>query len=63
MDASAAGDFSHQSLREEHLQMARTFNAKALEMGYGDLSDYFWYHTVDLGDGLITPGTYVIAST
>jgi SAM-dependent methyltransferase len=27
-------------------------------MGRADLRDYYWYHTVDLGNGLITPGTY-----
>jgi hypothetical protein len=50
--------FSYQSLRQEHLQMAAAFNKRAGELGCGDLSDYFWYHTIDLGDGLITPGTY-----
>ena len=58
MDSSTQEDFSHQRLRQEHLQMAAAFNKKALELGCGDLSDYFWYHTIDLGDGLITPGTY-----
>ena len=38
--------------------MSAAFNQRALELGYGDLSDFFWYHTVELGDGLITPGTY-----
>src|SRR5882762_9398409 len=58
MDSSTPDDLSHQSLRQEHLQMAAAFNKKTVELGYGDLSDYFWYHTIDLGDGLITPGTY-----
>jgi tRNA (mo5U34)-methyltransferase len=58
MDSASNVDWSHQSLREEHLQMAAAFNKRALELGYGDLSDYFWYHTIDLGDGLVTPGTY-----
>lgn len=55
---SSTEDFSHQTLREEHLAMAKAFLEKAASLGCGDLSDYFWYHTIDLGDGLITPGTY-----
>src|SRR5262245_45907794 len=58
MSSPTREDFSHQSLRQEHVQMAAAFNQRALELGYGNLSDFFWYHTVDLGDGLITPGTY-----
>ena len=58
MDSSTQEDFSHQRLRQEHLQMAAAFNKRAGELGCGDLSDYFWYHTIDLGDGLLTPGTY-----
>ena len=38
--------------------MAVTFHRRAQELGCEDVSDYFWYHTIDLGDGLITPGTY-----
>lgn len=43
---------------EEYHQMAKDFYEKALEMGYGDLKNYFWYHTIDLGNGLITPGAF-----
>lgn len=38
--------------------MAAKFNQRAREVGCEDVSDYFWYHTIDLGDGLVTPGTY-----
>jgi tRNA (mo5U34)-methyltransferase len=38
--------------------MTREFLARAQALGYGDLADYYWYHTVNLGDGLITPGVY-----
>ena len=51
MDSSIQEDFSHQSLRQEHLQMAAAFNKKALDLGCGDLSDYFWYHTIDWATG------------
>ena len=36
----------------------RAFNTRARELGYADVQNYFWYHTVDLGDGLITPGGF-----
>ncbi len=45
-------------LREAHLRAAREFLRQARERGYGDLSDYYWYHTIDLGNGLVTPGSY-----
>ncbi len=45
-------------LRESHFRSTQEFLRKARERGYGDLSDYYWYHTVDLGDGLMTPGSY-----
>ena len=45
-------------LRESHYQSAREFVRKAQQLGYGDLSEYYWYHTIELGNGLVTPGTY-----
>src|SRR5260370_40402597 len=36
----------------------RAFCGRARQLGLGDVSRYYWYHTVDLGDGLITPGLY-----
>lgn len=45
-------------IQEEYDQSIKDFNEKALKMGYGDLRKYYWYHTIDLGNGLITPGTY-----
>ena len=43
---------------DEYLSLANEFFAKALSMGYGDLRKYYWYHTVDLRNGLVTPGCY-----
>src|SRR3989442_659955 len=43
---------------EEYDRLVNDFNQKALAMGYGDLRNYNWYHTIDLGNGLVTPGTY-----
>jgi tRNA (mo5U34)-methyltransferase len=45
-------------MREEYHRLAEDFYEKALEMGYGDLRNYLWYHTIDLGNGLVTPGIY-----
>ena len=45
-------------VREEYERLVSDFNARALAMGYGDIKKYYWYHTIDLGNGLVTPGTY-----
>jgi tRNA (mo5U34)-methyltransferase len=47
-----------QPLRDELIRQTREFNERARELGYGDPSAFFWYHTVDLGRGLVTPGSY-----
>ena len=36
----------------------QTFTARAKELGLPDTSGFYWYHTIDLGDGLVTPGMY-----
>lgn len=36
----------------------RQFSERAKALGLPDTSRYYWYHTVDLGDGLVTPGMY-----
>ncbi|MEM7582937.1 MAG: class I SAM-dependent methyltransferase [Acidobacteriota bacterium] len=41
----------------------RQFNERAHALGLGDLSRYFWYHTVELPNGLLTPGQYDFRST
>ena len=45
--------------------VAQDFTARSLEfckrarqLGLGDVSTYYWYHTIDLGEGLVTPGIY-----
>jgi tRNA (mo5U34)-methyltransferase len=42
----------------EFLQRNRAFCRRARDLGLGDVSRCYWYHTIDLGDGLITPGLY-----
>jgi tRNA (mo5U34)-methyltransferase len=40
-------------------QQVTTFETRARELGYADeVAQYFWYHTIDLGNGLVTPGEY-----
>jgi tRNA (mo5U34)-methyltransferase len=43
---------------EEYLRLTNAFNARVRELGIRDISRFYWYHTIDLGDGLITPGLY-----
>lgn len=44
--------------REAYYELINDFHERALKLGYGDLSRYRWYHTIDLGNGLVTPGLY-----
>lgn len=43
---------------QEFLARTDAFLARARELGLPDTTRYYWYHTIDLGDGLITPGLY-----
>src|ERR1700744_4811090 len=43
---------------EQCVEESRTFAERAEQLGFHDVSRYYWYHTIDLGDGLITPGMY-----
>jgi hypothetical protein len=45
-------------MASEYNQLIRDFNRIAMSMGYDDITNYWWYHTIDLGNGLITPGYY-----
>jgi tRNA (mo5U34)-methyltransferase len=45
-------------LAEQHATRTRVFLERARQLGYMDLSSYYWFHTIDLGNGLVTPGTY-----
>ncbi len=44
------------SARTEFDRLARAFAEQT--RGLGDLGRYYWYHTIDLGNGLVTPGDY-----
>lgn len=43
---------------EEFWREAEQFNRRAAELGYPDIRSYYWYHTVELPGGLVTPGQY-----
>jgi tRNA (mo5U34)-methyltransferase len=49
---------SENLIQKEHSRMTYEFLSRAQELGCGDLSNYYWYHTIDLGEGLVTPGVY-----
>ena len=55
---AAATNTTSAIIAEEFYALARQFRQRAQQLGLGDLSRYCWYHTVDLGDGLVTPGMY-----
>jgi tRNA (mo5U34)-methyltransferase len=43
---------------EQFSQLAEEFERRARALGFGDIGNYYWYHTVELPDGLVTPGVY-----
>lgn len=43
---------------EQFLHEVQEFNRRAQSLGYRDIENYYWYHTVELPGGLITPGLY-----
>ena len=43
---------------QQFLGQMESFTARARELGLPDTSRFYWYHTIDLGDGLVTPGLY-----
>jgi SAM-dependent methyltransferase len=44
--------------RAAFAKQAEAFRAKCAEQGHTGLEHYYWYHAVDLGGGLVTPGDY-----
>jgi tRNA (mo5U34)-methyltransferase len=43
---------------DEYVNLANDFSEKARSIGHENLEPYWWYHTVDLGNDLVTPGCY-----
>jgi 2-polyprenyl-3-methyl-5-hydroxy-6-metoxy-1,4-benzoquinol methylase len=49
-----------QTMAEQFLQSVSEFNQRAAQLGFAGIENYYWYHTVELPDGLTTPGLYDI---
>jgi tRNA (mo5U34)-methyltransferase len=50
---------SREAIGEEYGRLQKAFREHTLRSGcYDEVKDYYWYHTVDLGRGLLTPGSY-----
>ena len=47
----------------EHLALAETFVRRCTALGLKPDPLLFWYHTIDLGDGLVTPGSFDYRAT
>ncbi|MBI4463313.1 MAG: methyltransferase domain-containing protein [Acidobacteria bacterium] len=45
-------------IAQEFQARAKQFQEGAYRLGLDDVSQFVWYHTVDLGEGLVTPGMY-----
>jgi tRNA (mo5U34)-methyltransferase len=44
--------------RSEYRAQVERFNQQVRRRALGDVDGFYWYHTIDLGDGLVTPGDY-----
>lgn len=44
--------------QEQFYLRSKEFLSRATEQGVADAERYYWYHTIDLGNGLVTPGMY-----
>jgi len=45
-------------LKQEYNQQVADFQAGVARLGLGDVSRYYWYHAIDLGNGIVTPGDH-----
>jgi len=53
-----SGAHTVKPVSEQFLESVEDFNKRALALGFKDIESYYWYHTVELPGGLITPGLY-----
>ncbi|MBN2570223.1 MAG: methyltransferase domain-containing protein [Deltaproteobacteria bacterium] len=53
-------DFSRsKKMKAEYATKVSTFDELVYKLGLSaEVEDYYWYHTIDLGGGLVTPGCY-----
>jgi tRNA (mo5U34)-methyltransferase len=52
-----------QAVAQQFLEAVETFNRQAAALGFPDIASYYWYHTIDLPNGLVTPGLYDYRAT
>ncbi len=58
-DARTAGIPNLADAQLEYARQLDEFYARVRELGCADeVADFYWYHTIDLGSGLVTPGDY-----
>jgi tRNA (mo5U34)-methyltransferase len=43
---------------DQFLGAVEEFNRRGQALGYSDIENYYWYHTIELPGGLVTPGLY-----
>jgi tRNA (mo5U34)-methyltransferase len=53
----------NETVADQFLESVRDFNERAARLGFTDIENYYWYHTVELPGGLITPGLYDIRAS
>ena len=51
-------DTDRQQFAADFLIAVDQFNQRALSLGFDGIDKYYWYHTIDLPHGLVTPGLY-----
>jgi tRNA (mo5U34)-methyltransferase len=54
-------DFDQQiaTAKQDYGRLIDDFAVRTRELGHADeVRDYYWYHTLDLGNGLVTPGDF-----
>ncbi len=44
--------------KHEYPRLSSRFRDEVLRRNLGDIDGFYWYHSVDVGDGLVTPGDY-----
>lgn len=52
------GVSTEEQIRDEYERRKQAFYAHPAARAVPDIALYHWYHTVDLGNGLVTPGQY-----
>jgi tRNA (mo5U34)-methyltransferase len=52
-----------QQFATDFLKAVDEFNQRAVSLGLAEAEKYYWYHTIDLPHGLVTPGLYDFRET